>query len=148
MEHGSVIAYLCYEKKVKSDEDTKYFRVGSLLYYRSHKDHVSPTVQVRIDFIPDEALQFEFEFFIGNFIPSEKVPEPPFIDGDLFATTEERGMPVICGHIHTRQNASSKKLGNYEDEPTQYYFKLRGLPVYQWKKILGGKPMCLTARTE
>lgn len=148
MEHGSVIAYLCYEKKVKSDEDTKYFRVGSLLYYRSHKDHVSPTVQIRMALIPDEALLREFEYFIGNFIPSEKVPEPPYIDGDLFATTEERGMPVICGHIHTRQNLNSKKLGVYEDEPTQYYLKLRGIPVYQWGKLMEGKSICLTARTE
>lgn len=119
--HGSIIGFCCYEKPEDvAPEDQKHRRVGALVYYRSHQ------AQLRLDLIPSAAWAAGIEWFIANFIPSEKVPEPPFIDGDLFATTEVRGDPVFCGHVHTRQKDSGE---------TQYYARLIGIPVREWIRI-------------
>lgn len=149
-QHGSVIAYIAYAKKECADADETYHRIGALIYYRSHHDDKPPHAQFRLDGIPAKAFN-EGKMLIGNFIPSEKVPEPPYIDGDLFAATEERGKPIICGHIHTVQSGGSKKLGEYEDDATQYQIVLNVLPVYQWKKVIGSeekRSIYLRARIE
>jgi len=118
-QHGTIIASLCYEKET---EVAKHQRIGKLIYYRSHE------CQVRLDLIPVSAWKGEAEWFIGNFIPTEKVPDPPYIDGDLLAATEDRGDPVFCGHIHTRQK-------DHSDE-TQYFLTLSGIPTNQWRKLI------------
>lgn len=152
-EHGSVIAYLCYENEGESaDADSKFRRIGALVYYRSHHEDKPPSLKLRLDLIPASAWKRGIEYFIGNFIPSEKVPEPPFVDGDLFATSEERGKPVICGHLMTKQNESSKKVGEYEDDATQYVVRLFGIPVREWIRIRDAdkekKSIYLRARLE
>lgn len=120
--HGTLIANVCYERKEDvNPDDYPHRRIGAIIYYRSHE------AQLRLDLIPAGAWADGVEYFIANFIPSEKVPEPPLIEGDLFATTEVRGDHVFCGHIHTRQKDSGE---------TQYYAKINGLPIYQWKKII------------
>lgn len=135
-QHGSVIAYLAYAtKKNAADADEVYHRIGCLIYYRSHKDDAPPSAQIRLDLIPASAWAEGNFKLIGRFMPTEKVPEPPYIDGDLFAATEQRGLPVICGHIHTDQNENSKKAGEYESDATIYFGTLSGLPVYQWLRI-------------
>lgn len=136
-QHGSVIAYLAYAiKKAAADADEAYHRIGALVWYRSHKEDAPPSAQVRLDLIPASAWAEGNFKFIGKFRPVEgKVPEPPYIDGDLFAATEQRGLPVICGHIHTDQNENSKKVGEYESDATIFFGTLSGLPVYQWLRI-------------
>src|SRR6056297_1270687 len=99
-QHGTIIASICYELE-ESTELSRHKRIGKLIYYRNH------AAQVRLDLIPLAAWESGVEWFIGNFVPTEKVPEPPFIDGDLVAATEDRGDPVFCGHIHTRQKEHS-----------------------------------------
>lgn len=144
--HGTVIAYLCYEI------EDQFKRIGALIYFRSHKDDSPPEAQVRLDMIPSKAWANGIKYFVGNFIPSEKIPEPVFIDGDLLASTEERGKPVCCGHIHLRQNAASKKNGEYQDHATQYYMELYGIPVTQWLRVHDSdrekKSIYLKVRTE
>jgi hypothetical protein len=119
--HGTPIASIAYELE-QPTEVACHKRIGKLIYYRNH------AAQVRLDLIPLAAWESGVEWFIGNFVPTEKVPEPPFIDGDLVAATEDRGDPVFCGHIHTRQKEHS--------DETQYFLKLVGLPVMQWKRIM------------
>ena len=120
-QRGTQIASFCYEME-EATEVAKHKRIGVLIYYRSHE------AQVRLDLIPVGAWEMGVEWFIGNFKPTEKVPDPPFIDGDLIAATEKRGDPVFCGHIHTRQKEHS--------DETQYFFKLIGIPVMQWKRVM------------
>lgn len=119
--HGSIIGFLCYEKPEDvNPDDQRHRRIGAIVYYRSHE------AQVRLDLIPCGAWADGVEWFISNFIPSEKVPDAPLIEGDLFATTEVRGDHVFCGHIHTRQKDSGD---------TQYFCKLLGIPVREWIRI-------------
>ena len=113
--NGTTIAQLCYEDK------GGYRNIGSLIYFRTHE------AEVKLDIIPMRAWATGEEYFIGNFVPSEKVPEPPFIDGDIMATTDERGKPVQVGHMHTRDDA----VGN-----TQYFFTLFGIPVSAWRNAI------------
>lgn len=120
-QHGTVIGSLCYELE-EPTELAKHKRVGKIVYYRSHE------CQIRLDLIPVSAWVAGVEWFVANFVPTEKVPEPPYIDGDLVAATEDRGDPVFCGHIHTRQK-------DHSDE-TQYFLQLSGIPVKQWKRII------------
>lgn len=134
--HGSAIASFCYETPGEiSPEDHKHRRIGKLIFYRSHSPDKDPTAQIRLDLIPGAAWAAGIDLFIANFVPCEKVPEPPFIDGDVFATTEDRGDPVFVGHIHTLQNENSKKMGEYEEDPTTYHLKLIGIPVREWIKV-------------
>ena len=113
--NGTIIADLCYK-------DGEAFRtIGSLIYFRTHE------AEIRLDIIPAKAWATEVEWFIGNFIESEKVPEPPFVDGDITAVGEVRGKRVKLGHIHTRDN---------EVGQTQYFFTLFGVPTVAWSKII------------
>jgi hypothetical protein len=112
---------MCWEDKENADpEEHKHRRIGKLIYYRTHE------AQLRLDLIPAKAWASSSGWFIGNFIESEDVPEPPYIDGDLIATTEDRGDYVVAGHIHTRER---------DDGAVQYYMKLFGIPVREWIKI-------------
>lgn len=121
--NGSALCSLCYEDpREVSPEDFKHRRIGKLIYFRSGD------ANVRLDIIPSAAWAAGIEYFIGNFTPSEKVPEPPFIDGDLIAQTEDRKDPVFVGHIKTRERDS--------DGAVQYYMELRAIPIYQWKKLI------------
>ena len=129
-QHGTVIASVCYEQPGDiAPGDYKHRRIGKLIYYRSHD------CQLRLDLIPAKAWSEGIDLFIGNFQPSEKVPEPPFVDGDLMAVTEDRGDPVRVGHIWTVQNPDSRKIGDYAADATQYQLKLIGLPVREWARV-------------
>lgn len=120
--HGSVIGSFCYESpKDVSPEYHKHRRIGKLIWYRSEE------AQVRLDLIPGAAWAAGIEYFIANFEPSERVPEAPYIDGDITAITEDRGDFVTVGHIHTRERES--------DGAVQYYAKLFGIPVREWIKV-------------
>ena len=135
-QRGSVLCSFCYETPGEiSPEDYKHRRIGKLIFYRSHSEKTEPSAQVRLDLIPGAAWAAGIDLFIGNFVPSEKIPEPIFITGDVYATTEDRGDHVVVGHIQTVQNPDSKRIGEYEDEPTQYQLKLIGIPVREWIKI-------------
>ena len=126
--HGSSIGSFCYESQ-EENPDWKHKRIGKLIYYRSEE------AQVRLDLIPSAAWAAGIDLFIANFVPCEKVPEPPYICGDVFAVTEDRGDPVCVGHVQTLQNHESKKVGEYEDEATTYHLKLIGIPVREWIKV-------------
>lgn len=135
-QHGSVIAYIAYAtKKDAADVDEVYHRFGAVVFYRSHKADEPPHAQIRLDMIPASAWAEGNFRFVGKFIPGYKNPEPPYLDGDLFAATEQRGLPVICGHIHTDQNHHSNKVGEYESDATLFWGQITGLPVYQWLRI-------------
>ena len=120
--HGTVIARLCYpldSEQTRIGKDGEPYTVthepiGLLIFYRTGE------FQVRLDMIPVSAWKREIEWFIGNFIPSEKVPEPPFVEGDLIAATDSRGDQVVIGYLQCRQD----EIGR-----TQYYMKFYGLPV-------------------
>ncbi len=118
---GTIIASVCYEME-EPTELARHKRIGKIIYFRNH------AAQVRLDAIPIKAWVSGVEYFVANFAPTEKVPDPPYIDGDLVAATEDRGDPVFCGHIHTRQK-------DHSDE-TQYYLTLVSLPVMQWKRVM------------
>ncbi len=118
---GSIIASMAYELD-KPTELSRHKAIGKLIYFRSHE------AQIRLDLIPFGAWAKDAEWFIGNFLSSEKVPDPPYIDGDLVAATESRGDPVFCGHIHTRQTEDGTQ--------TQYFMTLKGIPVMQWKRVM------------
>ena len=127
-QHGSVIASFCYETPGEvSPEDYRHRRIGKLVYYRSHSPDKDPSAQIRLDLIPAAAWAAGIEYFIGNFEPSEKVPDAPFIDGDITAATEDRGDHVVVGHIHTRERES--------DGAVQFYMRIFGIPVREWIKI-------------
>jgi hypothetical protein len=127
--HGTVIARLAYEldgpvSMVGKDGEpytASHKTIGLLIFYRTGE------AQVRLDMIPLSAWIGGDEWFIGNFIPSEKVPEAPFVDGDLVASTDTRGEPVTVGHIHARQN---------EFGMSQYYMRLYGIPVSGWRRAI------------
>jgi len=128
--HGTPICSICYENPEDvAPGDYLHRRIGKIIYYRSDE------AQVRLDLIPARAWAAGINLFVGNFVPTEKVPEPPFIDGDIMATTVDRGDNIVVGHIHTVQNHNSKKVGEYADEPTQYQVILNGIPVRDWIRI-------------
>lgn len=127
--HGSIVARLCFEldapimqrNKDGSEYLSKHSTIGLLIYYRTGE------AQVRLDTIPISAFRDGVEYFIGNFMPSEKVPEPPFIEGNLVSPTDTRGEPVTCGYILSKQDENGR---------TQYAMRLYSIPVGQWKKAI------------
>lgn len=137
MSHGSEICSLCYEQPGDvAPGDYRHRRIGKLFYFRSHSEDREPSAQLRLDLIPAKAWADGIDLFVGNFVPSEKVPEPVYVEGDLMAATEDRGDHVNVGYVQTVQNPDSRKAGEYEDQPTQYHVKLKGLPVAAWKRLL------------
>lgn len=114
-QNGTCIADFCYK------DGEHYRKVGSLIYFRSHD------ADVKLDLIPIGLWKTGEEWLIGNFIPSEKIPEPEFIDGDIMARTDERGVKIKIGHIHTRDDAG----GN-----AQYYMQMFGIPIGQWRDLI------------
>ena len=132
--NGSVVANMCYK------EGERYRRIGSLVYFRTHK------AELILEIIPMKAWVRGDEYFIGNFIPSEKVPEPPYLEGDIMASTDARGKPIQIGHLHTRDNA----VGD-----TQYFMTLIGIPIGVWRKMIinsedgnGRKPLYFQLKLE
>jgi|TARA_R100000479_G_scaffold104925_1_gene52429 hypothetical protein len=127
--HGTIVARLCFEldaPTVQKNRDgseyiSKHSTIGLLIYYRTGE------AQIRLDSIPISAFRDGVEFFIGNFIESEKVPEPPYIEGDIVSPTDTRGEPVTCGYILSKQDESGR---------TQYAMRLYSIPVGQWKKAI------------
>lgn len=127
--HGTVIGRLCFELDAptvmvgRSGEEftATHQTIGLLIYYRTGE------AQVRLDGIAVSALSHGTEWFIANFIPSEKVPEPPFVEGNLVASTETRGEPLLCGYITSRQNEHGK---------AQYAMRLYSLPVSGWRRAI------------
>lgn len=120
MTHGTVIGCVAYET-ITTAGDKEYVRIGKLIYFRNHKGGV-PSAQFRWDVVPAVAWKRDPDvYFIANFIPSEKIPEPPYLCGKMFVTTNTRGEHVEIGHINTRQRDTN--------EETQYYMQLKGLPV-------------------
>ena len=113
--NGSTICDLCYK------DGEGYRNIGSLIYFRTHE------AEVKLDLLPCRAWKIGREWFIGNFMPCEKVPEPPYIAGDIMATTDERGNPIKVGHVHTRDNETGE---------TQYYLTLFGIPIGVWRKAI------------
>lgn len=121
MEHGSVIGSVCYEKILPSGEK-EHVRIGKLIYFRAHKEGGVPSCQFRFDMVPGVAWKKDPDtFFIANFIPSEKVPDAPYLCGKIYVTTNERGDHVEIGHINTRQRE--------HNGDTQYYLQLAGVPI-------------------
>jgi hypothetical protein len=114
-QNGTTIADLCY----KDGDD--YRNVGSLIYFRTDE------ADVRLDIIPIGLWKQGEEWLIGNFMPSEKIPDAPYIDGDITAPSDKRGERIKVGHIHTRDN----EIGD-----AQYYMTLFGIPVGSWRKLI------------
>ena len=132
--NGTTIASMCYL------DDGRYRAIGSLVYFRNHK------AELILHIIPMRAWTAGNEYFIGNFRATEKVPESPYIEGDIMATTDERGKPIHIGHVHTRDNAIGE---------TQYFMSLFGIPVGAWRKLItssdngdGRKPLYLQIKLE
>lgn len=113
--NGTIIADLCYK------DGERFRKIGSLIYFRTHD------AEIRLDLIPLRPWVKGEDWFFGNFITSEKVEEPPYIEGDITAPTEERGKRVQVGHIHTQDN----EVGD-----TQYILTLFGVPVGIWRKAI------------
>lgn len=90
MANGTFIADIAHEVESYSG---RYRRIGSILYFRSHE------CKVKITDVPPVGTNV-----IGKFRPSEKVPEPPMIEGDLFDKEEK------VGHIHSQQNEKGDTL--------------------------------------
>lgn len=132
MEHGTEIARICYEKILPSG-DKKYVPIGRLIYFRAHKEGAAPSCQFRWDVVPSSAWMKNPEtWFIGNFIPSEKVPEAPSLDGDIYVTSDVLNDHVVIGHIKSRERDGEEN----PDYAVQYYMQLYGLPVGAYKKQL------------
>jgi hypothetical protein len=141
--HGTVIARICYpldspQERIGKDGEPytiSHEPIGLLIFYRTGE------FQFRLDVIPVSAWTKGIEWFIGNFIPSEKVPEAPYVDGDLIAATDKRGEPCTIGYVQGRQD----ELGR-----AQYYMKFYGLPVSGLKSACskpdGKKSMYLRVR--
>lgn len=120
MEHGSIIARMCYETFSPSGEK-EHVTIGKLIYFRNHKGGC-PTCQFRWDVVPGVAWKKDPDvYFIGNFTESEKVSEPPYLCGKMFVTTNQKGDHVEVGHINTRQRDHNGE--------TQYYMQLFGVPM-------------------
>ena len=113
--NGTTIADLCYM------EGERYRNIGSLIYFRTH------AAEIKLDLIPMSAWTAGKDWFIGNFMPSDKVPDAPYVEGDIMATTDERGNPIKVGHVHTRDD---------EDGNAQYYLTLFGIPIGVWRKAI------------
>ena len=84
MANGTFIADIAYETEPYTKE---YHRIGAILYFRSHECKVK-----LIDFPPTD------RFIIGKFKESDKVPEAPYLEGDVFFKDEQ------VGHLHSEQN--------------------------------------------
>jgi hypothetical protein len=115
--NGTVIADLCYR------DGERFRKIGALIYYRSHD------AEVRLDIIPAGLWSSGESWFFGNFKEHEKVPEPPFIEGNIVAATQERGKPVTVGHIHTYED-------DHGGDRVQYRMELFGIPVGQWRRAI------------
>lgn len=121
MEHGTVIASICFEKIMASGEK-KHIPIGKLIYFRAHKENSEPSAQFRWDLCPATAWTSNPDtWFIGNFESSEKIPDAPYLDGDIFVTSDVLKDHVVIGHIKTRQR-------DHNDD-TQYYMQLHGIPM-------------------
>jgi hypothetical protein len=126
MEHGTKIADICYE--YFEDGQKKHRTIGSLFYFRNHSGGC-PSAQLRLDMIPSVAWQQNPDvYFIGNFIPSEKLPEAPYVCGNIYAPSDKRGDRTYIGHIASRETPDGTK--------TQFYLQLFGVPLREIKKGL------------
>ncbi len=124
---GTIIADMCYEYFDEAGRK-KHRKIGSLLYYRSHVGD-EPTAQFRWDLLPSTAWAKNPDtYFIGNFMPSEKVPEPPYVCGMVYVPSDVRGERVQVGHIGSRQRA--------DGDETQYYMQLFGVPLRELSKAV------------
>lgn len=90
MSNGTFIADIAYEKE---SYKRKYIRVGSILYFRSHDCKVKVLGRPPAN-----------QNIIGKFKKSEKVPDAPMIEGDLFYKKHK------VGHIHSQQNEYGETL--------------------------------------
>jgi YHS domain-containing protein len=88
--NGTFIADIAHEIVEYSG---KYERIGAILYFRSH--------DCKIKFTKSPPLE---KNIIGKFKTSEKVPEAPMIEGDLFVNGGK------IGHIHSEQNGVGETL--------------------------------------
>jgi len=126
MEHGTKIADLCYE--YFEHKEKRHRTIGSLFYFRNHSGGC-PSAQLRLDLIPSVAWKMNPEvYFIGNFVPSEKIPDAPDICGNIYVPSDKRGERTYLGHIGTRETPDGEK--------TQYYLQLFGVPLREIKKGL------------
>lgn len=90
MANGTFIADIAFEIEEYSG---RYQRIGGLLYFRSHECKVKLSQNTPVD-----------RFVIGKFRPSEKVPDAPMLEGDMFLKK------VKVGHIHSEQDAGGGTL--------------------------------------
>jgi hypothetical protein len=124
---GTIIADMCYEYFDEAGRK-KHRKIGSLFYYRSHVGDM-PSAQFRWDMLPSEAWKKDpAVYFIGNFMPSEKVPEPPYVCGMIYVPSDVRGERTQIGHIGSRQKPNS--------DETQYYMQLFGVPLRELSKAV------------
>jgi hypothetical protein len=87
--NGTFVADIAYEVEPYRK---KYHRIGAILYFRSHECKIK-----LIDFPPTD------RYIIGKFKPSEKVPEAPYLEGDVFIK-DAAEVDRKVGHIHSEQN--------------------------------------------
>lgn len=113
--NGQSICDLCYK------DGESHRNVGSVIFFRTDE------ADVRLDILPLKLWSKGEENLIGNFIPSEKVPDAPFIEGDVTAPSDERGKRIKVGHIHTDERPSGEAY---------YWMTLFGIPVGAWRKII------------
>jgi len=130
MNRGTIIADICHE--YFDEAGTKRHRkIGALFYYRNHDGGI-PSAQFRWDLLPAKLWQSNPDaYFIGNFMQSEKVPDPPYVCGQIYAPSDIRGERTIIGHIGTRQRQTN--------DDTQYYLQLFGVPLRELTKAVTKK---------
>jgi hypothetical protein len=124
-DHGTIIGDVCYEYFDEAGRK-KHRKIGSLFYYRNHSGGI-PSAQFRWDMLPASAWEKNADvYFIANFMPSEKVPEAPYICGSIYVPSDERGDRTQIGHVGTRQRP--------DNDDTQYYMQLFGVPIRELSK--------------
>lgn len=124
MDKGTVVADMCYE--YFEGNQKKHRKIGSLVYFRNHSGGC-PSAQLRLDLVPSVAWKSNPEcWFIGNFIESEKIPEAPYVCGNIYVPSDVRGDRTQLGYIITDEKD--------DGSATQYRFKLFGVPLREIKK--------------
>jgi len=122
MNQGTVIANVGYEVPQSSE----YRKIGALYYYRNHKGG-TPDAQLRLDVMPSVAWENNPEcWFVGNFIPTEKIPDAPYICGRLFVPSDKRGDRTYIGQVISDESEDGSKQ--------QYRMKLFGIPLREISK--------------
>ena len=120
---GTIVGNLAYK-----DIDGTYIRCGAVIYYRDHNGF-SPSARVRLDMVPIGALaRNPNDWLVATFNPSDKIPEAPYIHGELFVPSDIRGDRTYAGKIITEEKEDGSS--------THYRVTLDGVPLREYAKMI------------